>query len=88
MGGTSIDITNEINKTGEYTFEEADLEEQWYALLIYGKTKTGGYTTLRVNFYPDTDSDWAVYKPFHAPAKNKIGKIKTIRRAGVPVIRK
>lgn len=88
MGGTSIDITNDINKTGEYTFTESDLEEQWYSLLIYAKLKTGGVTTLRVNFYPDNDGEWSIYKPFHAPAKKGIGKIKTIRRAGVPVIKK
>lgn len=90
MGGTSIDITHEINTTGEYTFTETDLEEQWYALLIYAKAKTGGVTTLRVNFYPEdnSDSDWSIYPPFHSPAQKRIGKIKTIRRAGVPVIRK
>lgn len=88
MGGTSIDITNEINTTGEYTFFEGGLTEKWYALLIYAKNKSGGQTTLRVNFYPDDDADWSIYAPFHSPAKTKASKITRIRRAGVPVLRK
>ncbi|MDE6263434.1 MAG: hypothetical protein K2M09_09065 [Muribaculaceae bacterium] len=88
MGGDAIDITNEINNLGEYTFSQSDLDEAWQTLLIYAKAKTGGVTTLRVNFFPDNNSEWDVYAPYHAPALKKIGKIKNIRRAGVPVIKK
>ena len=86
MGGNSIEITNEINTTGEYTFESDEVEEQWNTILIYAKSKDGGVTTMRLNFYPDNDSDWSIYQPFHAP---KAVKAPTrIRRAGCPVIRK
>lgn len=86
MGGNSIEITNEINTTGEYTFESDEVEEQWNTILIYAKSKEGGVTTMRLNFYPDSDSDWSIYQPFHAP---KAVKAPTrIRRAGCPVIRK
>lgn len=88
MGGDAVEITNEINKTGEYTFESNEVVEQWNSILIYAKTKEGGVTTLRVNFYPDSDSDWSIYAPFHAPKARKMPKITSIKRAGVPVLRR
>ncbi|MDE6338800.1 MAG: hypothetical protein K2K97_03305 [Muribaculaceae bacterium] len=86
MGRDSIDITNEINTTGEYTFESNDVQDQWTSILIYAKCKDGGKTTLRINFYPDSDSDWSTYLPFHAPKKQKAIKVSRIRRAGCPAI--
>lgn len=85
-GGDSTEITSEINTTGEYTFENNEVQEQWNSILIYAKSKDGGETTLRINFYPDTDSDWSIYAPFHAPKATK-APIR-IKRAGCPVIRK
>lgn len=85
MGGTSIDITHQINTTGEYTFTETNLEEKWYALLIYAKTKSGAQTTLRINFFPDDDADWSIYAPFHTKKRLPITHI---RRATTPALRK
>lgn len=87
MGGDAEDITNSINTTGEYTFESNDVIEQWNSILIYAKTKEGGVTTLRLNFYPDADTEWSQFAPFHAPAR-KMPAVKKIKRAGIPVIRK
>ncbi|MBD5172011.1 MAG: hypothetical protein HDT02_02150 [Bacteroidales bacterium] len=87
MGGNSEDITNAINTTGEYTFESNDVPDQWNSILIYAKTNEGGVTTLRLNFYPDDDTEWSTYAPFHAPAR-KLPAVKRIKRAGCPVIRK
>lgn len=88
MGGDAIDITSEINATGEYTYENNEVPEQWNAILIYAKCKDGGVTTLRLNFYPDTDTDWSTYPAFHAPAKRKMPEINRIRRAGCPALRR
>ena len=87
MGGDAVDITNAINTVGEYTFESNEVPDQWNSILIYAKSKDGGKTTLRLNFYPDTDTEWSTYAPFHAPAR-KMPKITGIRRANCPVIRK
>ncbi|MDE6300469.1 MAG: hypothetical protein K2M19_01970 [Muribaculaceae bacterium] len=82
MGGTSIDITNEINRTGEYTYINKEVPEEWNSFIIYAKTKEGGKTTLRINFYPDNDSEWSIYSPFHAP--KQMPRINRIQRAGDP----
>lgn len=86
MGGDATDITTDINTMGEYTFESNEVEEQWTSILIYAKLKDGGVTTLRINFWPDTESEWSIYAPFHAPKQRKMPKINSIKRAGVPVI--
>ncbi len=83
-GGDAIDITNEINRLGEYTYTNNEVPEEWNALLIYAQGKEGGETTLRINFYPDSDTEWSVYDPKHAPGK--VPAVKRLRRAGVPAI--
>lgn len=69
MGGDAIDITNEINTAGEYTYINNEVEEQWCTLLIFAKDKEGHKTTQRINFYPDTDSYWSIEKPVSSTAK-------------------
>lgn len=88
MGGDATDITHSINTTGEYTFESNEVEEQWNSILIYAKLKEGGNTTLRINFYPDNDTQWSIFAPQHVPATRKMAKPTSIRRAGSPVIRR
>lgn len=88
-GGDAIDITNEINTLGEYTYENKEVPEQWNSLLIFAKTKTGGKTTLRLNFWPDTETTWNAYEPKHdAPAARKTLKKLNIKRIQDPTIRK
>ncbi|MBD5341243.1 MAG: hypothetical protein HDR94_06670 [Bacteroides sp.] len=88
MGGTAIDITNEINTMGEYTFVSDEVPEQWNSILIYAKCKEAGVTTLRLNFYPDSETEWNTYAPNHSKSVKKMKKIRTIRRAGCPVIKR
>ena len=74
MGGDAIDITNDINTTGEYTFSSQDVDEEWKALLIYAVDADGRRTTQRINFYPDTESEWSIYNPvYKAPVKTRCG---------------
>lgn len=87
-GGDATDITSVINSTGEYTYTNNSVAEQWQAILIYAKDKDGGQTTLRANFFPDPESEWSIYSPFHAAQKAPSRKpaIRYIRHAGDPSI--
>lgn len=64
-GGQATDIVDAINSVGEYTFTNNSLEEKWYSLLIYAKDKDGARTTLRMDFWPDTESQWGDRNPEH-----------------------
>ena len=81
-GGDAEDITSDINSMGEYTFTSSSLSEQWYALLIYALDKDGNRSTTRINFFPDTLSDWSIYDPvYSAPARaRKLPKAITGKR--------
>lgn len=68
-GGDATDITSSINNTGEYTFRATGLENEWKALLVYAKDAKGHSTTLRINFFPDADTEWAIYKPVYKAPK-------------------
>lgn len=69
-GSQATDIVDVINSTGEYTFTENSLEDKWYSLLIYAKDQKGALTTLRMDFWPDTESLWGDRYPEHkAPRK-------------------
>ncbi|MDE7141407.1 MAG: hypothetical protein K2O33_00745, partial [Muribaculaceae bacterium] len=60
---SAIDITNEINTMGEYTFTQAITSEQWQTLLIYAKDKDGNRTICRINFDMWPDSQWDIQNP-------------------------
>lgn len=60
---SAIDITNEINTMGEYTFTQAITSEQWQTLLIYAKDKDGNRTICRINFDMWPDSQWDIHNP-------------------------
>ena len=66
-GGDAIDITNDINTMGEYTYVGTNIPEKWYALLIMGKNAEGT-TVQRINFLPDTDTLWSIYDAESFPA--------------------
>lgn len=72
QGGDAEDITATINRLGEYTFSAQGIDEEWKALLITALSKEGKRTTLRINFFPDTETEWSIYKPvYKAPASAK-----------------
>lgn len=77
MGGDAIDITNDINTMGEYTYTNNEVEDQWNSLLIYAKDKDGNKTVQRLDFYPDTDSRWSIDDPVYgAPARKALKRIR------------
>lgn len=57
-GATALDITNEINTNGEYTYTNSSVDSGWQTLLISAKSKEGDVTVLRLNFNAHVDSDW------------------------------
>lgn len=71
-GGDATDITNDIHKTGEYTYTNNEVPERWNSLLIMAKNEEGT-TVTRINFWPDDEtSTWDIIenKPFgKSPAK-------------------
>lgn len=87
-GGDAEDITSIINSLGEYTYTNNEVEEEWKALLIYAMDKDGNRTTLRINFFPDDETQWDIYNPvFKTPAK-KLPAIKHITGKRNPSIRR
>ncbi len=78
MGGDATDITSDINKFGEYTFSATGLEEEWKSILIYAQSKDGARTTLRINFFPDPESEWSIYNPVYAAPAKKLPAVKKI----------
>lgn len=83
-GGDATDITSAINNSGEYTFKADGLENEWKALLIYAKDENGHRTTLRVNFFPDTQTEWAIYKPVYKASKRPAPR--RVLAKGAPVL--
>lgn len=80
---SAIDITNEINTMGEYTFSQEITSEQWQTLLIYAKDKEANRTICRINFDMWPDSQWDINNPVGgsrsaAPAKKGF-KTKSLR---------
>lgn len=49
-------ITEDINKTGKYTYTNEELAEAWYSILIYAQDQTG-VTIFRTIFWPEDDED-------------------------------
>ena len=89
MGGDAEDITSIINTTGEYTYTNSEVDEEWKSLLIYAKDKEGNRTTQRINFWPDSDSEWAIPNPVYgAPAVRMIPAVKQISSKRNPTLRK
>lgn len=58
-GGDAIDITNKINTEGEYTYVNDEVPTRWNSLLIMAKNDEGT-TITRMNFWPDTESEWDI----------------------------
>ncbi|MDO4310214.1 MAG: hypothetical protein Q4C43_05775 [Prevotella sp.] len=58
-GGDAIDITNKINTEGEYTYVNDEVPTRWNSLLIMAKNGEGT-TITRMNFWPDTESEWDI----------------------------
>lgn len=73
MGGDATDITNDINKFGEYTFTDNEVSEEWKSILIMAKN-SDGTTVTRLNFYPDTDSRWAIEENINVASAAKTHK--------------
>lgn len=82
-GEGAVDITSDIHTMGEYTFKATDLKPEWKALLISAADKDGKTTVLRVNFFPDTESEWSVYNPVYK-AKKKVRRIITKSNPTLP----
>lgn len=85
-GAGAVDITDNIRTTGEYTYTNNEVPQQWCSLLIMG-VNDEGTTVTRINFWPDTESEWEVHDniPFETqasrtPAQKPSGK-KTIADA-------
>ncbi len=57
-GSTAIDVTNDINTNGEYTYSNESVDSGWQTLLVSAKSKEGDVTVLRLNFNANVDSDW------------------------------
>ncbi len=57
-GATALDITNEINTNGEYTYSNSSVDSGWQTLLVSAKSKEGDITVLRLNFNAHVDSEW------------------------------
>lgn len=82
MGGDAIDITNDINTKGEYTFTSDDVDDTWHSIIIYAKN-SDGRTTLRTDFITLDGAEWYEYNPVHAPKKApafKVGMNPTIKK--------
>lgn len=60
---TAIDIADEINATGEYTYTNNNVSEEWKSLLIYVRDLDGNRTVCRINFFPDEDTGWSIENP-------------------------
>lgn len=88
MGGDAEDITNAINTTGEYTYSNNELDEEWYTIIITALDKDGKRTTQRINFMPDTESFWSVEDPVYKTPAKKMVKIKRINSRRNPSIAK
>ncbi|MBP3536478.1 MAG: hypothetical protein J6J93_02940, partial [Muribaculaceae bacterium] len=82
-GEGAVDITSDIHTMGEYTFKATGLKPEWKALLISAADKDGKTTVLRVNFFPDTESEWSVYNPVYK-AKKKARRIITKSNPTLP----
>lgn len=81
----ATDIVDAINTMGEYTYTNNELGQMWYSLLVYAKDKDGARATLRINFYPDNETQWDVYSPKHAPQR-KAAMAKIYARGHRPTI--
>lgn len=88
MGGDADDITNTINTTGEYTFSRSDLTDGWYSFLITALDKDGNRTTQRINFWPDTETQWSIPNPVSKSAAKKMMPIRKIKSRRNPSIEK
>ena len=73
-GGQAEDITNTINSKGEYTYTNNELGEAWYSILIYAKDQASTKTTLRINFYPESESEshWSEYPVVHKSSRKAL----------------
>lgn len=86
MGGDAEDITLTINTMGEYTYTNSQVEAEWKALLITALDKDGNRSTLRINFYPDEDSQWAIESPVYKSLAKKKLAVKRIVNKRNPAI--
>lgn len=59
-GSDAVDITESIRTTGEYTYTNNEVPQQWCSLLIMG-VNDEGTTITRINFWPDTQSEWDIH---------------------------
>lgn len=87
MGGDAEDITSIINTTGEYTYTNSEVDEEWKSLLIYAKDKEGNASTLRINFYPDTETEWSINK-VERSAKKALKGVKRINDKRNPTMKR
>lgn len=71
----ATDITDIINRDGEYTFKADNLDDSWYTILIYAKDKNDGKTTLRINFNTLEGSNWDIPSPQHAQLKHAAARM-------------
>lgn len=85
--GDATDITETINKFGEYVFSASGLNnEKWYSILVYALDKSGNSTTVRVNVCPFEDTEWSFYPPVYESAETSTPEVKRIRFRSNPTL--
>lgn len=67
-GDRAVDITEDINYYGEYTFNAAIPDGKWYNIIVAALDKQGNRTAQRFAFNNREDSEWYDYKPVYYPA--------------------
>lgn len=72
---SALDITNDINRLGKYTYNKEITAETWQTLLIYAKDGDGNRTVCRINFNMLEGSLWDITNPAGASRSAKARKV-------------
>lgn len=72
---SALDITSDINRLGEYTYNKEITAETWQTLLIYAKDEDGNRTVCRINFNMLEGSQWDITNPAGASRSAKERKV-------------
>lgn len=86
---SATDITSDINKFGETTYNAEVEDNVWYSVLIYAKDQDGNRSVTRINFSTLEGSSWDISTQSKAvPAIKKLNIRKKAGSVSNPSIRK
>lgn len=86
---SATDITSDINKFGETTYNAEVEDNVWYTVLIYAKDQDGNRSVTRINFSTIEGSSWDIStQSKNVPAIMKLNIRKKAGAFSNPSIRK